>query len=89
MPKGGPRLPQKTADRRVLLTLLREIRIEAGMRQEDLAKAIGRRQAYVSKYELGERRLDLLELAAVCDAVGLTLPAFAKRFESNRVRKLV
>jgi hypothetical protein len=26
-------------------------------------------KAYISKYELGERRLDLLELVAICDAV--------------------
>lgn len=60
--------------------------MEAGLRQEDLANAIGRRQAYVSKYELGERRLDLLELASICDVVGITLEAFAARFESGRTR---
>jgi transcriptional regulator with XRE-family HTH domain len=87
MAHGGPRSPQKTADRRVLLKLLRTVRIEAGMRQQDLASAIGRKQAYVSKYELGERRLDLLELTAVCDALGIQLAAFAARFESSRVRK--
>jgi transcriptional regulator with XRE-family HTH domain len=84
MHRRGPRSPRKTADRRVLLKLLRDIRQEAGLRQEDVAKAIGRKQAFVSKYEQGERRLDVLELAAVCDAVGVTLTEFARRFESER-----
>jgi transcriptional regulator with XRE-family HTH domain len=86
MNRRGPRPPQKTADRRVLLELLRNIRQESGLRQEDVAKAIGRKQAFVSKYEQGERRLDVLELAAVCDAVGITLTEFARRFESKRSR---
>jgi transcriptional regulator with XRE-family HTH domain len=86
MHRRGPRSPQKTADRRVLLELLRSIRQEAGLRQEDLAEALGRKQAFVSKYEMGERRLDVLELAAICDAVGMTLTEFARRFESSSSR---
>jgi transcriptional regulator with XRE-family HTH domain len=84
MPKRGPRSPKKTRDREILLGLLRAIRVEAGLRQEDLARAIGRRQGYVSKYELGERRLDVLELAIICEAVGSSLTEFARRFESQR-----
>ena len=86
MPRGGPRPPQKTADRRVLLELLQAVRKEAGLRKEDLAAAIGHKQAYVSKYELGERRLDLLDLAVICDAVGLTLADFSARFDARRVK---
>lgn len=67
MPKRGPRSVKKTRDRKALLHLLRTVRTEAGLRQEDLAQALSRRQAYVSKYELGERRLDLLELVSICD----------------------
>ena len=51
---------------------------------EDLARLLGRRQAYVSKYELGERRLDLLELIAVCDSIGISLSDFVARFELER-----
>jgi transcriptional regulator with XRE-family HTH domain len=86
MPRGGPRAPQKTADRRVLLELPQSVRKEAGLRQEDLAAAIGRKQAYVSKYELGERRLDLLDLAAICDAVGIALADFSARFDARRAK---
>ncbi len=85
MEKERPRPPRKVHDRHVLLQLLRQVRLDAGLRQEDLAQVLGRKQAYVSKYELGERRLDLLELIAVCDAVGLPFPEFAKRFEKERL----
>jgi len=38
-------------------------------------------QSYVSKYESGERRLDTLELRAVCLAANINLTEFAKRLE--------
>ncbi len=41
---------------------LREARTRAGLTQVQAAKAIGRRQAYISKCESGERRVDVVEL---------------------------
>jgi transcriptional regulator with XRE-family HTH domain len=49
--------------------------------QAQLAKTLGVTQARVSKYEQGERRIDMLELKAVCDAIKLPLTEFATRFE--------
>jgi len=40
-------------------------------------------QSFVSKYETGERRLDVIELRAVCEALGTTLSTFVKRFEAK------
>ena len=51
-----------TPEQQVLLLLLRDMRAEAGLRQSDLALRLGRPQSFVSKYEVGERRLDVLEL---------------------------
>ncbi|MCZ7543401.1 MAG: helix-turn-helix domain-containing protein [Anaerolineae bacterium] len=65
-----------------LLALLRQIRQEAGLRQVDLAQRLGQPQSFVSKYGSGERRLDILELLQVCEAVGVTLSDFIHRFES-------
>jgi hypothetical protein len=84
MPKRGPRPPGKIRDRRILLELLREIRLEAGFRQGYVAKSLNRGQSYVSKYGFGERRLDLLELIAVCDVVGILVSDFVARFERRR-----
>ena len=63
--------------------MLREIRSEADMRQVDLAKKLGKPQPFVSRYESGERRLDILELREVCQAVGITLEEFAARLEQE------
>lgn len=41
--------------------LLIQKREEEGMTQTDVARELGRPQSFVSKYERGERRLDLIE----------------------------
>jgi len=41
---------------------LRKARLEAGLRQIDVAKKLKRTQSYVSRVEVGEQRLDILEL---------------------------
>jgi transcriptional regulator with XRE-family HTH domain len=76
--------PLRGADRRrqeVLLALLRAVCEEKGFHQTDIANALGHPQSFVSKYESGARRLDLLELKDVCDAVGVDLADFINRFE--------
>lgn len=68
-------------DRERLAQLLRTLRTEAGLRQIDLAEKLGEPQSYVSKYEAAEQRLDLMELKAICEALGVTLLDLVKRFE--------
>lgn len=63
-----------------LAALLRQIRLERNLTQSQLAESIGESQSYVSKYENGEQRLDLIELEAVCAAVGVPLPVFVGRY---------
>jgi len=70
-----------TPQHKRLLTLLRQIRTDAGLTQADLAKRIHKDQTFVSKYESGERRLDVLELREICAVVGVALPDFARRLE--------
>ena len=69
------------AQRSRLVSLLREMRVEAGLTQTDLAARIEKDQAYVSRYESGQRRLDVLEVREICQAVGSTLEGFVKRLE--------
>ncbi len=66
-----------------LQRLLRQIRRGAGLRQEDLAQLLGKPQSFVSNYERGERRLDLLELRQICQAVGIPLIDLVQRFEES------
>ena len=63
-----------------LRALLRDTRVEAGLRQVDLAQRLGQPQSFVSKYEAGERRLDIVELEQVCVACGVSLSDFISRF---------
>ena len=63
-----------------LAALLRQIRLERNLTQSQLAESIGESQSYVSKYENGEQRLDLIELEAVCAAVGIPLTVFVDRY---------
>ena len=51
--------------------LLIEARKEQDLSQAALAEMLGRVQTFVSKYERGERRLDVIEFLEVADALGL------------------
>ena len=68
------------------MSLLRLVRTETGLTQTDVAQRLNQPQSLVSKYESGERRLDILELREVCEAVGTTLPEFVKRLEEDLTR---
>lgn len=46
-------------------------RKSAGMHQKDLAQRLGRPQSFVSKFENGERRLDVVEFVAICQVLAL------------------
>lgn len=48
-----------------LIALLVEARKDAQMTQQDLSARLGKPQSYVSKYERGERRLDVIEFLQV------------------------
>jgi transcriptional regulator with XRE-family HTH domain len=63
-----------------LAALLREVRLDASLTQAQVAERIEQAQSYVSKYESGEQRLDLIELEAVCKAVGIPLSEFVRRY---------
>jgi len=53
-----------------LQEILIEKRNAAGLTQVALAKLLRRPQSFVSKYETGERRLDVIELIEVAEALG-------------------
>jgi transcriptional regulator with XRE-family HTH domain len=72
-----------TREYKLFRELLRTTRIEAGLTQVDVARSMGRPQSYVSKYETGERRLDVVELLAVCAALQLPVTRFVKRLETR------
>lgn len=78
-------------EKRVILQdALKQTRLDAQLTQSDLARRLGKPQSYVSKYESGERRLDVIELEEVCVAIGESLGDFVKALErAYRVAQLV
>jgi len=75
--------PGGASKKQRLLALLRAKRLEAGLRQADLARRLGQPQSFVSKYESGERRLDILEIQRICQALGITLSEFVRQLEEG------
>lgn len=55
---------------RGLFEALAAARRSAGLAQSELATRLGRRQQFVSKYESGERRLDLVEFVDIARVLG-------------------
>jgi transcriptional regulator with XRE-family HTH domain len=54
-------------------------RRKADLNQEDVAAILGRQQSFVSKYERGERRLDVVEFVQICRAIGVAPERLIKK----------
>lgn len=67
----------------ILETLLKELRVKSGMRQIDVASELGMQQSMVSKYEVGERRLDILEVRKLCHLFKISLSEFSDLLEER------
>ena len=59
----------KSAEYTRLIEILVAARHDAGVRQQTLAKALGRPQSFIAKYEGGERRIDVVEFIAIARAL--------------------
>lgn len=70
-------------EREVYQILLRDIRQEAGLLQQQVADALRVPQSFVSKYESGTRRLDVLEFRCVCTVLGVTPEEVMRRLEER------
>jgi transcriptional regulator with XRE-family HTH domain len=71
----------------ILIDCLREARQAASITQTALAKKLRSDQSYVSKYERAERRLDVIEVRAICVALGVTFRDFIVSFEKALKKK--
>jgi DNA-binding Xre family transcriptional regulator len=69
--KSRPRA-MNDVDRRVAVDVKR-IRLERGISQEGLGKALGVSFQQVQKYEPGKNRVTIGRLAEICDVLGTTL----------------
>jgi transcriptional regulator with XRE-family HTH domain len=63
---------------RQLIEALADARRSAGLTQAQLAKKLGRRQQFVSKFEVGERRLDAVEFVDIARTLGIDVGKFLR-----------
>jgi transcriptional regulator with XRE-family HTH domain len=70
-----------------LIELLVAVRHAAGVRQQALAKKLGRPQSFIAKYEGGERRLDVVEFVAIAHALGADPIKLLRDFLSEKPLK--
>ena len=66
---------------RVLLRMIRERRLRAGLTQEECSAAFGRSQSFMSDIERGVRRLDVLQLRDLCKIMKSDLRRFVADLE--------
>lgn len=72
------RKSQHTREYKRLIKALREARERAGLTQEQVAARLDTYASFVSKCESGERRIDVVELAAFCDVYEVALADFLR-----------
>lgn len=61
-----------------LTAKLRSARLEAGLTQVEAGKKLKKPQAYLSKIERGERRVDAVELAELAEIYDKSIEYFVK-----------
>lgn len=74
---------ERAERRRIIGLMLRETRLRTSLSQATLARRLDRPQSFVSKYEQGERTLDLFELDAICSALDLDVVDFVRAWRST------
>lgn len=72
-----------TKEYELFRSLLVKARLESGLTQVELAEALDRPQSFVSKFERGERRLDVIEFLQVMEALSLDPLGFLRSFRST------
>ena len=77
------KIPNENRQREKFLLLLKETRQKHGVTQVELAEKLGVPQSFVSKYESGERQLDILELRQICQFIGISFDNFIHQLEEK------
>ena len=63
--------------------ILKKLRTQKSITQLQLANELGKPQSFISKYESGERKLDVIEFIQVCNALGESASAIIQQIEKG------
>ena len=77
------KIPNENRQREKFLFFLKEMRQKRGITQVELAEKLGVPQSFISKYESGERQLDILELREICQRFGISFDNFCRQLEEK------
>jgi transcriptional regulator with XRE-family HTH domain len=80
-PKARAQSTIHLAEYAVVVELLREVRIEAGLTQAALGEVLGRNQTFISHIERAEWRIDLIQWLAWVAECGVKPEQFLRRLE--------
>jgi|KBSMisStandDraft_5_1062788.scaffolds.fasta_scaffold199838_2 transcriptional regulator with XRE-family HTH domain len=69
----------------VLVAFLRDLRVEAGLTQSEVAASLGVAQTAISDIEINERRADYLLVHDLCKIYGIAMSDFVAEF-ARRVK---
>jgi transcriptional regulator with XRE-family HTH domain len=61
----------ETEQYRAVGAVLAAARRRAGLTQQELAKQLGKPQSFVSEYERGQRRVDVIEFVVISNTLGI------------------
>jgi ribosome-binding protein aMBF1 (putative translation factor) len=67
-----------------LIELVTAERKQAGIRQVQLAKKLKRSQTWIARLEGGERRLDVVELIDLAEAIGFDAPGIVAIVQQSK-----
>ena len=70
------------------LEMLVDARKNAGITQVDLAKKLNRPQPFVSYFERGERRIDVIEFFAIARQLGIEPVQFLAKLEKRLPKRI-
>jgi DNA-binding XRE family transcriptional regulator len=63
---------------------LAKARLQSGLTQQQLARKLGKPQSFVSAYEAGQRRVDVLEFVRIARAIGANATKLFASIDARR-----
>ncbi|MGB0920629.1 MAG: helix-turn-helix domain-containing protein [Alphaproteobacteria bacterium] len=79
-------MPKKstfTSEYALFRAMLVQEREKAGLTQAEVAARLGKPQSFVSKYEAGQRRLDVIELITIAKVIGFDPVKMVKKLAAG------